>query len=98
PPSSPLFPYTTLFRSELGHGQPHRLLVAVRQGERALVGAADLAPQLGRQAPVAADQRGEGLSRARQRLGQRSGSPRPQRHLAARSEEHTSELQSRENL
>src|SRR5690606_40705876 len=88
PPSSPLFPYTTLFRS----GQPMRIDVAVEcrlqfgergghriQAQSLLV---DLAERRGAQGRVATDQGERGLHQC-------SG---------LRSEEHTSELQSRENL
>src|SRR5436309_6239323 len=59
PPSSTLFPYTTLFRSGVGH--PHRVRTRLLQH---------------RQAP----------------------GPGPVPAGVGRSEEHTSELQSRENL
>src|SRR5436309_15190834 len=72
PPTSTLFPYTTLFRSARGsiargHPRPRR----GRAGRRRLF-------QLGRR----------GFRRDRCEVGT----------LNARSEEHTSELQSRENL
>src|SRR5437879_8074012 len=73
PPSSTLFPYTTLFRSRLER---------VRAGGAVSPGAADL-PSL----PGAA--RGHGRPRAAARL---LGDLLPVR--LARSEEHTSELQS----
>src|SRR3712207_8618234 len=70
PPRSPLFPYTTLFRSAPpGVGAGDRL----RRGTRA----------------VAGDRRGL-LARAR--------GDQPARQRGQRSEEHTSELQSRQYL
>src|SRR5207302_6173361 len=86
PPTHTLFPYTTLFRS--------------RQAERRSQGTCRTRPQAGQ----AGRRRREGRTgRAdRQHL---SGVPRPRRRTEARghradhrSEEHTSELQSRENL
>src|SRR5437016_6959158 len=84
PPSSTLFPYTTLFRSEreplvhrLRGGVVHRdhgvcgIDVAVPAGDRAVLGG----EELGARAGVAAG-----------------------RHDEPRSEEHTSELQSLTNL
>src|SRR5687768_17879674 len=80
PPSSTLFPYTTLFRSD---------------GARAPAQGLDEIPRR----PRRADQRG-GLGvvaqRARQRLELGEGDAR--RHRRRRSEEHTSELQSRLHL
>src|SRR5436309_8919734 len=68
PPISPLFPYTTLFRS-----LPAALAKAPRRRER--------------------------LDRGRpHRLRDRLRPPQLHRIRPARSEEHTSELQSRENL
>src|SRR2546421_5101426 len=66
PPRSTLFPYTTLFRSALGHGR-------------------------GRNDPARSVARGHDGRRVWHRDGERSG-------LARRSEEHTSELQSRSDL
>src|SRR5207302_11132348 len=80
PPPSPLFPYTTLFRSDL-------LLDAL--GGRAPVGA------------LAGDRARRGRRLHHRRIEQRTelpvlvGRELPQ---LPRSEEHTSELQSRENL
>src|SRR5690606_40401152 len=82
PPSSTLFPYTTLFRSPRGRhdhrgGRAHdRDAVVAQHGQGALQPA----------------RRGSGALRSPHRL-------RRTRHLdRPRSEEHTSELQSRENL
>src|SRR5690606_40381377 len=74
PPTSTLFPYTTLFRSRGRHQRDQE-----------------------------ADRRGQG-GRADRRLHQRGDARAAAAHLAGeddlprRSEEHTSELQSRENL
>src|SRR5436309_15164181 len=68
PPSSTLFPYTTLFRSKRG-------------------GASD--PQGGGRLPPPVARRGRLSLQVRRR---------PDLHGEPRSEEHTSELQSRENL
>src|SRR5690606_42089882 len=78
PPSSPLFPYTTLFRSE-----------AVRSGRRAREARR---PRGGEDAEhVGARPAGAAARRPRaHRL--------PSSTCTSRSEEHTSELQSRENL
>src|SRR3712207_8589357 len=83
PPRSTLFPYTTLFRS----------LHARRR--RGPVGRLGVAPQL-RGAGAGADAASQGeVGALRRRPGQ---GPRPLRGLPARSEEHTSELQSRQYL
>src|SRR5690606_42156529 len=76
PPSSTLFPYTTLFRSRVVRS------VGVVGGEPRRAGSVGIS---GRHARLPL--RGTGRRRAR------SG-----RWIRARSEEHTSELQSRENL
>src|SRR5690606_41328520 len=89
-PRSTLFPYTTLFRSGAGRGaqaSPHRLRRRIRRLRRR--------------------QHQEGVSATAARVGFTPGEVTPYtlRHTAAtwmaqvgRSEEHTSELQSRENL
>src|SRR5258707_10235232 len=77
PPRSTLFPYTTLFRSQLDGGRAHRRGPRGPQGGRAagpVVGVLGHGP-----API-----GGARSRARRNEG--------------RSEEHTSELQSRQYL
>src|SRR5690606_39587637 len=82
PPRSTLFPYTTLFRSRRRH---RRVGVAVPQ----------LAGEAGQPRPgaehlhLAAAGTGGGVREPQQRVGVRAH---------RRSEEHTSELQSRENL
>src|SRR3712207_7055841 len=85
PPRSTLFPYTTLFRSA---GHPEQVLVGPRGQPEGL---ARHRPALGdrRQRTVAAGQRPAG------EVGQPDGgAPR----VDVRSEEHTSELQSRQYL
>src|SRR5687767_15359090 len=80
PPISPLFPYTTLFRSAFRGGvraQPGRPAAAM---SRPGVGDERPAPRLARHLPA--------LQRAARR------GRRPRARGAARSEEHTSELQS----
>src|SRR5690606_40780419 len=85
PPSSPLFPYTTLFRSA-GESAAGRG-TACRARRRGTAGAA----------------RPARLARAARRTPRRTP-PRPETgrrrrpRARGRSEEHTSELQSRENL
>src|SRR3712207_7513640 len=75
PPRSTLFPYTTLFRSDLDHGEV-----------RTLVGAYDLGLELG-----AVIERDEHPARVANHVIVRDD-------VAVRSEEHTSELQSRQYL
>src|SRR3712207_9176815 len=94
PPRSPLFPYTTLFRSVVGHARAERvvLLLVRRRGPRPLlllVGApAGLLARLARGGGGHLD-RVLGHPAAARLLGQA---------LERRSEEHTSELQSRQYL
>src|SRR5690606_41948467 len=76
PPRSPLFPYTTLFRSR--RTSSRRRACAARASRRWSV-------------PPAPCGRPCGRSRRESPTGRPAGS-------TARSEEHTSELQSRENL
>src|SRR5690606_41368724 len=92
-PPPPLFPYTTLFRSTDALYQRYQAQldtwsdVAIRyksRGQRNWMGASDLAE-------------------LKRRIGARAGLHLDIRHLqesprVLRSEEHTSELQSRENL
>src|SRR5690606_41654114 len=91
PPSSTLFPYTTLFRS---------------LAEQRLADAGDVSVDVGRQSgDVSSDLRACGQD-ARKVVGQGIepgfehgvGKRTPHRQMLDRSEEHTSELQSRENL
>src|SRR3712207_8783759 len=78
PPRSTLFPYTTLFRSELLEDQ---LLAAGERRHRARVGL------------VHRDRRAVVVEDAGEAQGRHRGAEAP-----ARSEEHTSELQSRQYL
>src|SRR3712207_8660735 len=87
PPRSTLFPYTTLFRSELGRRQPEERTSS--QG-----GEGVLETVLG---PGGVDERRPGVQAPDHgmRGHGRAGAADPQR---CRSEEHTSELQSRQYL
>src|SRR3712207_8623879 len=76
PPRSTLFPYTTLFRSEIGVGRIQDELVRARRAERL-------------------DGRGHLLGSHRDRRGHRCAVLAV---VVRRSEEHTSELQSRQYL
>src|SRR3712207_8044379 len=76
PPRSTLFPYTTLFRSDIAPGGQGLRAGGQRSASVQLVG-------------------GQALARRHGRGDRRR--PRPIR-MAARSEEHTSELQSRQYL
>src|SRR3712207_9424425 len=94
PPRSTLFPYTTLFRSA---GTLAEVGVLAAVAGVALVEAADHAPgeRVHREG-----QRPEEAQVVRQLQGpcRRRRSPRVRRRRAKRSEEHTSELQSRQYL
>src|SRR5690349_22717883 len=85
PPSSTLFPYTTLFRSlhDAGHLALHRTVgrAAAHAEDDVLFG-------------------GEGNGKEQCDEGEDAlhGAKKPARHGADRSEEHTSELQSRRDL
>src|SRR5690606_41986060 len=81
PPSSPLFPYTTLFRSRC----PETVCRSAATGQRSRHAAPE---SPGRTGP---------RGRRQRKLHTRRAHPVVQ-HPAPRSEEHTSELQSRENL
>src|SRR5436309_5661440 len=83
PPRSTLFPYTTLFRSRHGTRRPVRPSCAERP------------PTEGQPPPM-----GPGPSGAYRRAadGRRGAAPGARSTASVRSEEHTSELQSRENL
>src|SRR2546427_4259000 len=90
PPSSPLFPSPTLFRS-LGGARLHVQIEEILPRRRAV----GPALELGEVEPRVRE-RGE---RARQRPRTRgSTSPSSRAGPTARSEEHTSELQSQSNL
>src|SRR2546430_14838122 len=94
PPRSTLFPYTTLFRSELGHA-PGIGERRVEYRHAALAGG--LGVDLVGPDAEAAD-RDEALGSGERILWQLR--PRPDAHQVrvTRSEEHTSELQSQSNL
>src|SRR3546814_1148101 len=89
-----LFPYTTLFRSEIGEQQRHRLVVA-HMARRIDMAVADAV--LERNAPLPAGwargRAGDRLAVAAERAGNgdRAVARQP---VGPRSEEHTSELQS----
>src|SRR5690606_39700717 len=87
PPTSPLFPYTTLFRSE--HAAPSSSMVQHTS-----------ASQTGASGPVHAQNR-DSVCPTSSVNGCPSASTKTSSHKSGtdvRSEEHTSELQSRENL
>src|SRR5690606_40612986 len=91
PSTSTLFPYTTLFRSaDTRYGIDDLLVGAAVAGNQAVVRAYVALVIAQRVAPAVGDLTTGGLQ---QRMG-RAEVP----FFAARSEEHTSELQSRENL
>src|SRR3712207_7674767 len=91
PPRSTLFPYTTLFRSQDAHPD---LREERQERDRDGADQQDLVPEEGEAArdvdpqPAAADERGEGGA----------GDDFDRRGADPRSEEHTSELQSRQYL
>src|SRR5690606_41462265 len=92
PPLSTLFPYTTLFRSvQLGAGR--QAGAGTAQGDARRGQLAQLLPGVGR--GWGAGGHGYLVLRSRQDAWKR---PAVVFHPTARSEEHTSELQSRENL
>src|SRR5207253_5309951 len=90
-PASTLFPYTTLFRSvESSRGGSYSqnlLLDAAHQDRRVRAGAG-----------VAAVGRGRGQLNESPRFSREPRAPRVERPTGFRSEEHTSELQSRGHL
>src|SRR3712207_8444926 len=79
PPRSTLFPYTTLFRSQVGPRLDHRRAAVGLPAERAVADGVGAQHPGGRRAALLGDVQ----------------EPPSQRH---RSEEHTSELQSRQYL
>src|SRR5207302_10842682 len=96
PPHTTLFPYTTLFRSSTPSWAG-----SSRESKRGADGGGPTAadrpspslsrgPAVGRERPLRRDRRGAARRESRLRLGMGG--------RLARSEEHTSELQSRENL
>src|SRR5947209_13384500 len=88
PPRSPLFPYTTLFRSS---GSGGTLDDPARCGGSACRSAQSTVASIQRARPCQSD-RPIAASAAASRVGRASA------QRAARSEEHTSELQSRQYL
>src|SRR5690606_41545156 len=89
PPRSTLFPYTTLFRSR-GPAHPH----AFQEGDQRRGPAGEIADHAP-VAPVHWQRAGHALARKMLHQAEKKRQVRP---LHPRSEEHTSELQSRENL
>src|SRR5690606_42142946 len=90
PPGSTLFPYTTLFRSSTSL---HRLTSgSARSSPR--VGRSPRKSGRGAGSPGPDAAGADGASRHTPKLARQAAS----RHILRRSEEHTSELQSRENL
>src|SRR3712207_7489651 len=83
PPRSTLFPYTTLFRSDRRDGAGGADLGHDGQAQRRQPGEREIARALGE---------------CRHAAPPRRNVPRPVSPLAPRSEEHTSELQSRQYL
>src|SRR3712207_7180658 len=92
PPRSTLFPYTTLFRSRDGREQRVVLGAEAAAVAGVRVQRTERQPRLGDAEPAA-----EVVARDRRRRRDRVGRQR-RRHVAERSEEHTSELQSRQYL
>src|SRR3712207_7981885 len=92
PPRSTLFPYTTLFRSP-----PRRQHVHEGGARRRPLGAASLAVDVGAQQRLGPRLVAEATRRRRPRLHERAR-PLAAERRAHRSEEHTSELQSRQYL
>src|SRR2546430_3401382 len=85
PPRSTLFPYTTLFRSPLAHQRTWLTVTAERAISRAMGGSCSM--------PLAAHGEWHG-----DELRLRAAWGDPDSASVARSEEHTSELQSQSNL
>src|SRR5690349_22103230 len=85
PPRSTLFPYTTLFRSERRRSSAEN---SIRRRRASIVAARDGDPRT----PA------EAKPRTSRRRGGRFGSAGRRRTGCGRSEEHTSELQSRRDL
>src|SRR5690606_40821544 len=95
--SSPLFPYTTLFRSGVARAALRAPARAAATGPCRVLPRPPL-----RRRPGPPPRAGLGRRRARPGVGTLAPRPRPRGpaggHGFPRSEEHTSELQSRENL
>src|SRR3712207_9213621 len=94
PPRSTLFPYTTLFRSQ------QRLLLAVGGGGRLAGGAVDHEGVVALHVHKVGGEPGRALDvqGSVRREGGGHGREQPAEGVAGRSEEHTSELQSRQYL
>src|SRR5690606_41993650 len=95
PPSSPLFPYTTLFRSVA------LLLLALHRAARVVVDDPALALGGGSEEGLLdylGQRGGPALDGAGERIAAEGAEPHAAQLGLLRSEEHTSELQSRENL
>src|SRR5690606_41125814 len=92
PPCAALFPYTTLFRSA-----PPRFSASVAQRDVPVGLAEELRPALDSHAMLRIERLPRGTDRLHAELHPRFFR-RPVGLLLVRSEEHTSELQSRENL
>src|SRR5262249_61630723 len=96
PPSSTLFPYTTLFRSA------ERVADALRDGDEQLVAEMVAERVVHRLEAVDVDEQHRELRAAApcrgDRVRQALVEQRPVRQVGERSEEHTSELQSLTNL
>src|SRR5262249_59316925 len=96
-PSSPLFPYTTLFRSVLAGGEAAVQAFAVHgAGEQAADGREQADVTLGELTPLSRVDI-QDADKSRVLAGHRHGRHR-RVGMPARSEEHTSELQSLTNL
>src|SRR5690606_42038029 len=97
PPCSPPSPYTTLFRSE-------SVNISISDGKFSLLGTVNEMSERSSSSGVCGRGRGGGPVKPRScgtaRAGRGGGGSRSPnaRRRTARSEEHTSELQSRENL
>src|SRR5690606_40689668 len=93
PPRPTLFPYTTLFRSKRGEGSfrsRYQELVEDERIGRRTVKAIDLFKRI----MVSQLETGNPFMFYRDEVNRKN----PNKHCGTRSEEHTSELQSRENL
>src|SRR5699024_11327233 len=96
PPQAPLFPYTTLFRSHL---------IEAQGGNRGVVENPALLPKAQFEIPVKATTSGfitkmeaDQIGIAAMLLGAGRATKEDEIDMAVRSEEHTSELQSRSDL
>src|SRR5205823_14849202 len=94
PSCSPLFPYTTLFRS-IGdrRGEQRRVLLHPEALQERRAGD-DRAARGGASEPSAGEQDSQGRRKAARQVGKTGGVEQDVARRAPRSEEHTSELQS----